>query len=189
MASPRSRAALASLLFLILPTISCTSMSESQKPIPLVPSVDLPRYMGDWYVIGNIPTFIEKEAYNAVETYSLNEDGTIGTTFRYRKGGFDQPVKVHHPKGFVRENTGNALWGMQFFWPIKGEFRIAYLDADYQVTIVARTKRDYVWLMSRSPEMSDADYERFRQMIAAMGYDLSKLRRVPQQWPETAPPG
>ncbi|MFN7137610.1 MAG: lipocalin family protein, partial [Thermomonas sp.] len=79
-----------------------------------------------------------------------------------------------------KPGTNGAEWGMQFIWPIKAEYVIVYLDADYQQTIVGRSKRDYVWLMSRTPKMSDADYNKATARIAALGYDLSKLRRVPQ---------
>ena len=51
------------------------------KPLPAVPQVDLPRIMGDWYVIANIPTFIETGAHNAIESYKRDADGTIAVTF------------------------------------------------------------------------------------------------------------
>ena len=72
-------------------------------PIHTVLSVDLNRFMGDWYVIANIPTTIEKDAYNAVESYRLAEDGTIETTFTFNKGGFDGPLKTYHPRGYIQD--------------------------------------------------------------------------------------
>ena len=154
----------------------------SQPPLETVDYVDLDRFMGDWYVIANIPTFVEKGAYNAVESYRLDDDGSIATTFRFHKDGFDGPVKTYEPRGFVRDTTTNAEWGMQFIWPFKGDYRIIYLDEDYATTIIGRNKRDYVWLMARSPEMSDAEYQRFVDFIGAAGYDTSLVQRVPQQW-------
>jgi len=59
-----------------------------RAPIRTVPSVDLSRFMGDWYVIAHIPTFVEDEAYNAVESYRLDDDGTIATVFTFRQGSF-----------------------------------------------------------------------------------------------------
>jgi len=150
------------------------------RPIPPVAEVHVPRFMGDWYVIAHIPSRPERNAFDAVESYALRPDGRIQTTFRYRKGSFDAPVKTMHPVGTVKPGTNGAEWGMQFIWPIKAEYVIVYLDADYQQTIVGRSKRDYVWLMSRTPTMSDADYNKATARIAALGYDLSKLRRVPQ---------
>ena len=144
--------------------------------------VDLERYMGDWYVIANIPTFLEKGAHNAVENYALNDDGTIATTFTYRKNGFDGKQKEMTPKGFVQDTETNALWGMQFIWPIKGDFRVVYLDEDYSQTIVGRQKRDFVWIMARTPEIPDADYERLVAFVGSLGYDTSKIQKVPQRW-------
>lgn len=147
-----------------------------------VDHVDLERFMGAWYVIANIPTFLEKEAYNAVETYSLNDDGTIDTDFTFRKGGFDGKLKEYDPKGFVLDKESNARWGMRFVWPIKADYRIVYLNDDYTQTIIGRQARDYVWIMARTPEISDSDYDKLVTLVESLGYDISKLNRVPQRW-------
>ena len=160
----------------------------SMPPLETVEYVDLERFMGDWYVIANIPTFVEQGAHNAVESYRLDDDGTIATTFTFRKDAFDGPEKEYHPRGFVRNTQSNAEWGMQFIWPFKGDYRIIHLTDDYSVTIIGRNKRDYVWLMAREPQLSDDRYEEAVGVIAAAGYDVSQLQRVPQQWPEAARP-
>ena len=165
-------------LFLSLLLAGCSSM----KPLDAVDSVDLERFMGDWYVIAHIPTFLEDEAYNAIERYDLNDDGTVATTFTFNNGGFDGEAKRYEPKGFPDASTNNAIWGMRFVWPIKADYRIVYLDEDYSVTIIGRNKRDYVWLMAREPVLSDARYAELVERIAGMGYDTSTLRRVPQRW-------
>ena len=108
-------------------------------PIQTVQSVDLDRFMGSWYVIASIPTFIEKDVYNGIESYRLDEDGTVETTFTFNKGGFDGPVKIYRPRGFIHDTESNAVWGMQFIWPFKGDFRIVYLDEAYENTIIAST--------------------------------------------------
>lgn len=151
-------------------------------PIETVPAVDLKRFMGDWFVIAAIPTFIEKDAYNAVESYRLSPDGVVATTFTFREGGFDGPLKRYTPTGFVRDGSG-AVWGMQFFWPIRAEYLVAYLDPDYREVIIARTARDYVWIMARQPAIDDQDYQRLVARVRELGYDTTKLRRVPQRWP------
>jgi apolipoprotein D and lipocalin family protein len=167
------------LLLLLLSSLISGCASTSMPNITPVSQVDLPRFMGDWYVIAAIPTPIETESFNAIESYKRNDDGTIATTFTFNKGALDGPAKKYEPKGFVRENTGNAVWGMQFIWPIKAEYIISYLDADYQRTIIARNARDYVWMMARTPQISDAQYAEMTKLIAEYGYDLSKIRKVP----------
>lgn len=152
--------------------------------LPRAPAVDISRFMGDWYVIAHIPTFPERNAFNAIESYELRPDGRIGTTFRYRDSSFDAPVKTMHPIGTVTPQTSNAVWDMQFIWPIQAEYVVADISPDYQTTIIARSKRDYVWLMSRTPNLSPQQYDEALNKIQSLGYDITKIRKVPQSWPE-----
>ncbi|MDR3394434.1 MAG: lipocalin family protein [Parasulfuritortus sp.] len=167
-------------------TILCASLLAGCQSVPMPPmetvtQVDMNRFMGDWYVIAHIPTFPERNAYNAIESYRLNPDGTVATTFTFREGGFDGEPRRMQPTGFVTDRSGNAIWGMQFIWPFKADYRIVYLRPDYGVTVIARQRRDYVWIMARSPYMAESDYGQLVERIAAWGYDVKKLRRVPQR--------
>jgi apolipoprotein D and lipocalin family protein len=176
--SPRSRTgtlrvtALAAALFVA----GC-----ARPPLPTVEDVDLDRFMGRWYVLASIPTFLERGAHNAVETYRRDADGTIATTFTFRRDAFDGKVVEYRPRGYVSEESP-AVWGMQFVWPIKAEYRIVYLSPDYAQTVVGRSARDYVWIMARTPEIAEADYERLLERIRGLDYDASKVQRVPQRW-------
>jgi apolipoprotein D and lipocalin family protein len=152
---------------------------QAVRPIYTVEAVDLERFMGDWYVIAGITTFIEKDAYNAVESYRLDKDGTIATTFTFNKGGFDGKIKTYTPRAFVRDSRTNAVWGMRFVWPFKAEYRIIYLTEDYTQTVIGRSKRDYVWIMAREPSIPPEDYERILSFLKDQGYALDGLRKVP----------
>ena len=175
------RRPLAALLMIALTaTLSACGVSPKKVTVPVVDKVDLQRFMGPWYVIGVIPTFIEKDIYNAIETYELAPDGTIKTTFTFNQGAFDGEAKVMNPKGFVIPGTHNAIWGMQFIWPIKAEYVISHVDAGYTETIIARSARDYVWIMARTPTIDDQRYAALVKKVADMGYDVSKLVKVPQ---------
>ena len=169
---------------LILSTILLLlSACASTKPaLPLVTKVDLQKFMGDWYVIAHIPTFIERDAHNAIESYRLEPDGSIATTFTFRAGGFDGPFKRYQPTGYVLDTQTNAVWGMQFIWPIKADYRITYLNDDYSQTIISREKRDYVWIMARTPLIPEAAYQALLSILREQGYDLKKVRKVPQRW-------
>ena len=128
--------------------------SNGYEPIRTAEHVDLARFMGDWYVIANIPTFLERGAHNAVESYRLLDDGRIATTFSFNEGSFDGERKTFRPTGFIRDQGSNAVWGMRFVWPIKADYRIVYVDDAYRYTIIGRLKRDYVWIMARSPTIT-----------------------------------
>jgi len=173
-----STARLAGVVLLAVMLSACSSAPT----IPTAKNVDLPRFMGDWYVIANIPTRFEVGAHNAIESYRIDTDGSIATTFTFRDGAIDGPENVMHPRGFVREGSGNAVWGMQFFWPIKAEYLIAYVDPAYTQTIIARSARDYVWIMARTPTLSADDYARLEQRVRELGYDMTQLQQVPQRW-------
>jgi apolipoprotein D and lipocalin family protein len=165
-------------MFLLISLVLLAAACSTHKPMPAVDYVDIDRFMGDWYVIANIPTFIEKDAFNPVETYERDPDGTIATTFTFNQGSLDGPVKVYQPRGYIKDTVSNAVWGMQFVWPIKADYRIVYLDENYQQTIIGRNSRDYVWVMARSPNISDADYIALVSRVNALGYDLGELKKA-----------
>lgn len=151
-------------------------------PMATAGDVDLNRYMGDWYVIANIPPWIEKGAHNSIETYNLDIDGTVDTTFTYRAGGFDGARKTLKSRGYVLDRDSNAVWGVQFVWPIKADYRIVYVSPDYRFTVVGRTKRDYLWIMARTPEIPAAVYDDLVARSVEQGYDASLIQKVPQKW-------
>jgi apolipoprotein D and lipocalin family protein len=173
--------ALMSGLGLALVAVLAGCQTRSYAPLQRAASVDVPRFMGAWYVIACIPSFIERDEYAAVESYHQDPQGRVQTVFTYRRGSFDAPVKRLTPVGFVTPGTGGAVWGMRFIWPIKADYQIMYVDSDYSQTVIGREKRDYAWIMARSPTMPDGDYQRLSALLRDQGYDVSLLRKVPQQ--------
>jgi apolipoprotein D and lipocalin family protein len=180
-ASTEARTMTMKTLSLFSSLLLLAGCATSRPPLKTVEKVDLIRYMGPWYVIACIPSFIETEAYNAIEDYRLEADGSITTTFTFNQGAFDGPPKRYNPRGFVVDRVNRSTWGMQFIWPFKAEFLITYLTPDYSQTVIGRNKRDYCWIMARTPQIPEGDYQRLLAELASQGYDLSKLRKVPQR--------
>ena len=170
----------------VLGALSLVLGCAAPPPMKTVDYVDLEKFMGDWYVIANIPTYLEQNAHNSVESCFLNKDGGIDATFTFREGGFDGPLKTFRPKGFIKDRQSNALWGMEFVWPFKSDYRIVYLSEDYDQVIIARRARDYVWVMARTPEIPSEDYKLLTERVKNLGYNIEKLVRVPQHWPQLA---
>jgi len=173
------RAARHGLMLAGLVLLAGCQSAPTKPPLQTVPLVELPRFMGDWYLVGHIPTQVEKDAHNAVESYQLNADGSIDTTFTFNDDAPDGPVKKFNPKGFVHNTATNAEWRMQFAWPVKADYKIVYLDDNYQEAIIGRDQRDYVWLLARTPAISSTDYDALLTRVRSMGYDINRLRRVP----------
>nr|WP_145546771.1 lipocalin family protein [Variovorax boronicumulans] len=159
---------------------ACSSMARRTPapPLPQASAVDLPRYMGRWYVISSIPTLPERGVLDATENYVLRPDGSVDIDFRYRRGA-GEPEKSLGSRGFA-EPGNHAVWGVQFVWPIRADYRIAWLAPDYSRVIVAREKRDHVWIMARTPTLPPAEYDAMVEQVGAMGYDTAKLERVLQ---------
>jgi apolipoprotein D and lipocalin family protein len=179
----------ASRRWLGLPCLSLwLSACSSHPPLPTVDAVDLPRFMGAWYVVAHIPASSEAAAHNAVESYRLKPDGTIATTYAFRHGGFDGPVEVMQPSAVVRDTETNATWGMRFSWPFRFEYLITWLDPDYETTIIGRTSRDYAWIMARRPDLPEARLQELIVELGRQGYDVSAVRRVPHRWPDPGHP-
>lgn len=166
---------------------SCLSLlgwgCATVPPPPTVPQVDLQRFMGDWYVIGGLLTPLEKGAHHAIESYRLDEDGRIQTTFTFRKGGFDGPLKTYTPVATVYDKETNAEWRMQFIWPFKAPFLILYLDPDYQATAIATDSRKYLWIMSRTPQMPEHFYNEIIALVTEQGFAVDNIVNVPQPVP------
>lgn len=152
--------------------------SAAEMPLLSTPDVDLQRFSGKWFVVASIPIVFEKNAFNAVEEYAEPQGNKIVTTYTFNSGAPDGELKTYSPTAYVSEHS-NAVWGMQFIWPFRAEYRIAYVDDDYSETIVARSKRDFVWVMTRDPFLPEARLQALIDRVVALGYDRAKLRLVP----------
>ncbi|MDX1516397.1 MAG: lipocalin family protein [Woeseiaceae bacterium] len=166
-------------------SLLCSGCATTLPEMKTVDYVDLDRFMGDWFVIANIPTFLEKGAHNAVETYAMNDDGTVATTFTFRDDSFGGEIEQFTPRGFIRDEQSNALWGMRFIWPFKADYRIVYLNDSYTQTIIARRKRDYLWIMARTPTIAEDDLQQLIEFAGSIGYDVAEIQLVPQRWSGT----
>ena len=142
-----------------------------------VAHVELERFMGPWYVQGHTPMVIDDHASNQIETYTLNADGSIGTTFTFERDGHKFAL---HPTGTVADTTTNAHWKMQFIWPFSSDYLIVRLAADYSVTVVSVPDKSLIWIMSRSAQMPEAEYAAIVTELASAGYPVAKINRVQQ---------
>lgn len=168
---------------------ACTT--SGQPPLRgMTEPVDLPRFMGPWYVIASIPIdipllpmFSEKGAHNGVETYTREPDGTIATTYTFRRGSFDGPERVFTPRARVANPPVNSEWKMKFGWYVpEADYLILSLDPEYQRTVIGVPDRKYVWIMSRTPTMPEAEYSELLASLRTSGYDTDRIERVPQRW-------
>lgn len=174
--------ALISLIF-----ISISSCQTGPYVMPkeikeqVVSHVDIPRFMGDWFVIASIPTPFEKGVYNGLETYTWNEEKKrVDISFTFRKKGFNGKKGEITQKGWIADTVGNSHWLVQPFWPLKFDYLVIDLAEDYSWTTVGVPDKSYVWIMARKSSMGPEDYQLAISRLKKLGYRLDDLKKVPQ---------
>lgn len=146
-------------------------------------AVDLPRFMGRWYVWAGRTTFMEKGAHNAVETYAWNAGKKrIDIDFKFRRDAFEGKLKTMPQKGWVVDGTGNARWKISPLWPLKFDYLILAVGPEYAWTAIGVPDGSYLWIMGREPAVSDEKLAAVIAEVAASGYPVDSVSRVPQRW-------
>jgi apolipoprotein D and lipocalin family protein len=175
------RYVLSALVLAALVAVS-TGCASVDTPLRTVPHVDLPRYMGDWFVIGEIPYFAEKDCVDSIESYALRPDGDIDNWFTCRKKTFAAPMKRKVTTvAKVTDKTTNAEWRVEFFKILAIKYLIVDLDPDYQWVAVGHPSRSYGWIMARKKTLDETTYQHILQRLGNQGYDTSKFAKVPQK--------
>lgn len=152
------------------------------KPLQTVPRVDLARYLGTWYEIATIPQRFQKGCTGVTANYTLRPDGDITVVNACRKDSLNGKFKSVTGKAWVTDKQTNAKLKVRFFWPFSGAYWIIELDSlNYQYAVVGHPNRQYLWILSRTPQMDDALYnELVSRIVNTHGYDVSKLKKTPQ---------
>jgi apolipoprotein D and lipocalin family protein len=168
-----------SLIMSVIFSLFLSSCAQNTT-VTTVPNVDLNRYLGTWYEIATIPQSFQKGCNCTTAEYSLSDKGYIIVKNSCNKGSVSGERKTAEGKAFVVKNSGNAKLKVQFFWPFKGDYWIIDLANDYSYAVVGDPSKKYLWILSRTPQMSETTYQEILTRIAAMGYDLSTLVKTKQ---------
>ncbi len=169
------------LLVVLIMISGCTSISTKEKTMT-VPYVDIDRFMGPWYVIAIIPNFMEKNAVNGIETYTLKENNKIGIEYRFNVKTPQGKEKVMDPKAYIYDTNTNAEWRVQFFWPIKFPYLVIDLAEDYHYTVIGVPNKKFVWIMARNPQLDDSEYSGILDRLKQKGYAINTIKKMPQIW-------
>jgi len=177
------------LLIVIGLFLTGCAVFRNDPPLETVDAVDLDRYMGEWYVIANIPYFGERGNVAGRAIYRARDDGRMDDIYLYRDGSFDEPEERLEGVAWVVDEQTRARWKVRFFWPFTFDYYIVDLDDDYQWSLVGHPSRDYAWIMAREPRMDDALYQRLLARFDALGFESAELQKVPQFPEQIGQPG
>ncbi len=157
-----------------------------KREVTTVGSVDLSRYAGKWYEIGKYPNRFQKKCVgNTSADYKLKPNGRIEV--RNECLLKDGKVDVAIGEAKIADKTTNAKLKVRFapgalsFLPfVWGDYWIIDLDSDYKYVAVGEPKREYFWILSRTPTLDDATYQAILRRAEAMGFDPAKVEKTPQ---------
>lgn len=161
--------------------LACASLKEpSAPPLEVVSYVDLKRYIGTWYEIARFPHRFQEGCVGSMATYTLLEKGKIGVLNQCYKGSLNGEISSVQGKAWVTDTKTNAKLKVRFFWPFTGDYWIIDLGESYDYAVVGHPNRNYLWILSRTPEMDEALYDRLLRKLHDQFYDVSKLIKTPQ---------
>jgi apolipoprotein D and lipocalin family protein len=155
--------------------------SCARPPLKTVPQLDLPRFMGDWYVFAHIPYSLEKGKVGTLDRYALRPDGRIQNSYLFRRGSLDAPLEEWKGVAWVHDKATNAEWRVQFVWPFRVPFLVIDLDAEYQWAVIGYPSRKLAWVLSRKTALHETTYQGILQRMQQQGYEPAKLVKVPQK--------
>lgn len=149
-----------------------------------VSGFELQPYLGTWYEIGNFPQSFQEGCAGTTATYSLREDGNVDVLNRCFEGGLDGPEKSAQGKARPVQIEDGKL-EVSFFEPFWGAYWVLELGDDYQYSVVGHPSRDYLWILSREPQMDDEILDGILERLESVhGYELDRFERTAQ--PEVA---
>ena len=151
------------------------SAAAKTADLPVVASVDLPRYMGAWHEIAHMPNYAQKGCTDTIVHYRLNKAGAFDLANTCWKGAKYKPYLGTAKRV---DPTSNAKFRVTFFVFFGGDYWITDLDPEYRWAVVGSPKRDQLWVISREPALPEETYQGILIRARTLGFDTDKLERT-----------
>ncbi len=141
----------------------------------VVTNFDLNRFLGSWYEIARFDHRFERGMEHTKATYTLRADGKVDVLNTGIKNGKDSEAK-----GVAKLTDTPSLLRVSFWGPFYSDYRIMLLDDDYQYALIGSGSDNYLWILSRTPQISAETKDRILAEAQKRGYDTEKLIWVRQ---------
>lgn len=165
------------MFFMALAAMFLSACDATEIDNSTVKSVDLNRYVGRWYEIAKFDHIFERGLDFAMANYTLREDGKIDVLNTGVKDG-----RAKDAKGIAKTTNISGLLKVSFFGPFYSDYRILMLDTNYQYALVGGSNENFLWILSRTPQLDDATRSLILAEAEKRGYNTSKLVWVKQAW-------
>ena len=155
----------------------CLGMPDQVRPVE---NFEVNKYIGKWYEIARLDHSFERGLEQVSAQYSMRDDGGINVINR----GFsvaDNEWSEADGKAYFVNNPDTGYLKVSFFGPFYGSYVVFGLDTEaYQHAFVSGPDLSYLWLLSRTPEVSDELISHFIKQAKSLGFDTNELIRVKQ---------
>lgn len=160
--------------------------ARAQQP-QTVTHVELDRYAGKWYEIARFPNKFQSHcAGDVTADYVQRDDGQFDVFNRCRKE--DGDIDEARGRARVADKVTNAKLDVRFApdwlgWlpNVWAPYWIVDLAPDYAYAAVGDPKREFLWILSRTPALPDHVYEEVVNRATAQGYDTARLLKTKQK--------
>lgn len=158
----------------------CWGCAAPKAPLPVVPSLDLQRYLGTWYEIARLPNSFESGLTCVTAHYALKPNGDIEVTNAGHKEDAKATVKTATGTAWQPNISEPSKLKVQFFWPFSGNYWIIALDPEYRFAMIGEPSRDYLWILSRTKILPKSTLEALLAQAYDQGFDTSRVIRTAQ---------
>lgn len=178
---------LASVVLVGMKAWAASNEANPRSDLSTISSLDLPRYLGDWYEIAKFPNRFQRKCTGFTKaTYTALPDGRVQVENRCRlaDGSTDVAIGVARrigPANSPRLKVRFAPALLSFIPMVWGDYWIIDLDKDYGLAAVSEPGREYLWILSRTPTVSKPAYDALVARLSGQGLDVRKLVRTPQE--------
>lgn len=168
-------------LILVLGISACKTQNyHNMIDKTTVRNLDIQRYLGTWYEIGRYQHSFEKDLVGVTATYTLRENGKIEVLNQGYYKELDGKLKVANGKAKLTSQPGKLR--VSFFLFFYADYNVLELDQEgYQWALIGSSTPNYLWILARTPSISDKLYQEILRIAEKRGYDLQKIYKVPQK--------
>lgn len=154
---------------------SMFSCGQTEIVTNTVPELDIERYMGSWYEIARFDHRFERGLVGCMANYELQSDGKVKVTNTGYRKSLDGKFKESVGKAYRPDDNVPGKLKVSFFLNFYSEYNVLELAPDYRYALIGSKSDSYLWILSRTPELSQDDLDFLLGSAKARGYDTSKL--------------
>ena len=145
-----------------------------KKKIKENENFDIDKYVGKWYEIATIPARFQRNCEKTQAIYTKKDDyiEVHNSCYNTKKN------KTTDIKGKAFTTDEDRLLKVQFFWPFRANYKIEFIDNNYEYAIVGSKSDKYGWILSRNNEISDEKYDHLMHLANEKGLNVEKMKKT-----------